>query len=122
MADFRQFYGIDLPLEAEDVECARWGLLWHALPRESRTARRQFPDLAWSEGEHMLNQAVYYLHMLEWRLCTKDGKRGIRAPQPQRTPGERADAERRRANAESARADIDRILGIPEGARKWQST
>lgn len=62
----------------------------------------------------MLNQAVYYLHMLEWRLCTKDGKRGIRAPKPTRTPGERADAERRRANAESARADIDRILGIEE--------
>lgn len=76
MADFRQYYGIDLPLEAEDVDCARWGLLWHALPRESRTARRQFPDLEWSAGEHMLNQATYYLHMLEWRLCTKDGQGG----------------------------------------------
>ena len=115
MADFRQFYGIDLPLEPEDVDCARWGLLWHALPRESRTARRQFPDLEWSEGEHMLNQAVYYLHMLEWRLCTKDGQRGRRAPQPSPTPGERADAERRRENAERARGEIDRILGIPEG-------
>ena len=63
----------------------------------------------------MLNQAVYYLHMLEWRLCTKDGQRVRRVPQPSPTPGERADAERRRANAESARADIDRILGIEEG-------
>ena len=115
IADFRQFYGIDLPLEPEDVDCARWGLLWHALPRESRTARRQFPNLEWSAGEHMLNQAVYYLHMLEWRLCTKDGQRGRRAPQPPRTPGERADAERRRENAERARGEIDRILGIPEG-------
>lgn len=115
MADFRQYYGIDLPLEAEDVDCARWSLLWHALPRESRTARRQFPDLEWSTGEHMLNRATYYLSMLEWRLCTKDGQRGLRAPKPPKTPGERADAERRRANAESARAEIDRILGIPEG-------
>lgn len=99
----------------EDVDCTRWGLLWHALPRESRTARRQLPDLEWSEGEHMLNQAVYYLHMLEWRLCTKDGQKGLRTPKPTKTPGERADAERRRASAESARADIDRILGIEEG-------
>lgn len=115
MADFRQFYGIDLPLEAEDVGCARYGLLWHALPRESRTARRQLPDLEWSDGEHMLNRATYYLSLLAWRLCTKDGQRGRRAPQPLRTPGERADAERRRANAEAARDEIDRILGIPEG-------
>lgn len=97
------------------MDCRRWAMLWHALPRESRTARRQFPDLAWTEGEHMLNRATYYLSLLAWRLCTKDGQKGIRSPKQPKTPGERADAERRRANAESSRADIDRILGIPEG-------
>lgn len=115
MADFRQFYGIDLPMEAGDEDCRRWAMLWHALPRESRTARRQSPALEWSEGEYMLNQVVYYLSLIAWRQCTKDGQRGRRAPQPPRTPGERADAERRRANAEAARGEIDRILGIPEG-------
>ena len=56
MADFRQFYGIDLPLEAGDEDCRRWAMLWHALPRESRTARRQSPALEWGEGEYMLNR------------------------------------------------------------------
>lgn len=115
MADFRQFYGIDLPLEAGDEDCRRWAMLWHALPRESRTARRHSPELEWGTGEYMLNQAVYYLNLLAWRQCTKDGQKGRCAPQPPKTPGERADAERRRANAEASRGEIDRILGIPEG-------
>ncbi len=115
MADFRQFYGIDLPLGPTDDDCARWGLLWEALPRESRTARRLAPDLEWSPAEHMLSQATYYLSLLAWRQCTKDGQKGRRAPQPPKTPGERAEAERRRANAEASRGEIDRILGIPEG-------
>lgn len=115
VADFRQFYGIDLPLDPADVDCRRWALLWEALPRESRTARRMDPDLEWSAGEHMLSMACYYLSLLAWRQCTKDGQKGRRAPQPPKTPGERADAERRRKNAEAARGEIDRILGIPEG-------
>ena len=45
VADFRQFYGMDLPLEPVDEDCSRWALLWYALPRESRTARRQSPEL-----------------------------------------------------------------------------
>lgn len=115
MADFRQFYGIDLPLEADDSDCTRWAMLWHALPRESRTARRKVPDFEWSVGEHMMNRAAYFLDLIAWRLVTKDGAKGRNAPKPQKTPGERAEAERHRANAEAARGEIDRILGISEG-------
>ena len=101
MADFRQFYGIDLPLEAGDEDCRRWAMLWHALPRESRTARRQSPALEWSEGEYMLNQAVYYLHLIAWRQCTKDGQKGRRSrrrpPARGRTPSGAAPTPRRRA-------------------------
>lgn len=112
VADFRQFYGIDLPLEADDVDCRRWAMLWHALPRESRTARRHSPALEWSEGEYMLNQVVYYLNLLAWRQCTRDGRKGRNAPKPPRTPGERARAEQHRASAEAARGEIDEILGM----------
>lgn len=115
MADFRQFYGIDLPLEPEDADCRRWALLWEALPRESRTARRMDPDLEWSAGEHMLSLACYYLSLLAWRQCTKDGQKGRNAPKQPKTPGERARAERHRKNAEDSRGEIDRILGITEG-------
>ena len=84
MADFRQFYGIDLPLGPTGDDCARWGLLWEALPRESRTARRLAPDLEWSPAEHMLSQATYYL-----------GRAG--RPARGRTPGAAAPTPRRRA-------------------------
>lgn len=115
LADFRQFYGIDLPLEPEDVDCARWAMLWHALPRESRTARRLSPELEWTEGEYMLSQMSYYLHLLAWRQITKDGSKGRNAPRPPKTPLERAQAIRHRDAAQAARSEIDRILGIPEG-------
>lgn len=103
MADFRQFYGIDLPLEAGDEDCTRWAMLWHALPRESRTARRQSPALEWSEGEYMLNQAVYYLKLLAWRQCTKDGRKGRRAPS-RRRPRARGQTPSDAAPTRSARA------------------
>lgn len=104
MADFRQFYGIDLPLEAGDEDCTRWAMLWHALPRESRTARRQSPALEWSEGEYMLNQAVYYLRLLAWRQCTKDGQKGRRAPPSRRRPRARGRTPSDAAPTRSARA------------------
>ena len=73
VADFRQFYGIDLPIEPTDEDCSRWALLWYALPRESRTARRQSPELRWSEAEYMLAMAVYALDVIKWQR-TKDGQ------------------------------------------------
>ena len=94
VADFRQYYGIDLPVEPTDDDCSRWSLLWYALPRESRTARRQTPELRWSEGEYM---------------------RGRNKPHPLKTPAERAEAQQHRDNALAAREDIDGILGMHEG-------
>lgn len=66
VADFRQFYGVDLPIEPTDEDCSRWALLWYALPRESRTARRQSPELRWSEAEYMLAMAVHALDVIKW--------------------------------------------------------
>ena len=104
VADFRQFYGMDLPLEPVDEDCSRWALLWYGLPRESRTARRQSPELRWSEGEYMLASAVHALEVLVWQR-TKDGRRGGAATT--RWP---------RAKASTG------FWGYGKGARKWQST
>ena len=104
VADFRQFYGMDLPLEPVDEDCSR----------RPRLARRQSPELRWSEGEYMLASAVHALEVLVWQR-TKDGRRGRNKPRPPRTPAERAEAQRRRDNALAAREGIDRILGILEG-------
>lgn len=114
VADFRQFYGIDLPIEPTDEDCSRWSMLWFALPRESRTARRQSPELRWSEAEYMLAMAVYALDVIKWQR-TKDGQHNRNRPKPLRTPAERAAAERRRDSALAAREEIDAILGMHEG-------
>lgn len=111
VADFRQFYGIDLPLAPTDEDCSRWALLWQALPRESRSYRRFHPEGEWSEGEYMLASCAYYLNLLAWRQMTKDGQKGRNAPKPIRTPAQRAEAERRRDSAMGARGEIARALG-----------
>lgn len=114
VADFRQYYGIDLPVEPTDDDCSRWSLLWYALPRESRTARRQTPELRWSEGEYMLAMAVHALEVIAWQR-TRGGQRGRNKPHPLKTPAERAEAQQHRDNALAAREDIDGILGMHEG-------
>lgn len=90
-------------------------MLWHALPRESRTARRLSPELEWDAGEYMLSQAVYYLQLLAWRQLTKAGQKGRNPPQPPRTPADVAEADRHRDAAQASRGEIDKILGFSEG-------
>lgn len=112
VADFRQFYGIDLPLvptPCDGVE--RLALLWSQLPRDSRVARLHSPDLTWGEGEWLAWAVEAGVRRLCWML-SEDGRRGRNAPRPLPTPGERARNEARRDAALSARADIDRALGL----------
>lgn len=113
VADFRQFYGIDLPVEEPDEwpGLARHALLWSALPRESRCARRLATDCEWGPAEHLLRQVEYDLRVLCWQN-TEDGHRGRNRPQPLQTPSERA-GNRRRADAALARRDeIAAAFGI----------
>lgn len=111
VADFRQFYGIDLPIGPTGDDCSRWALLWGALPRESRCARRLAPACEWSQAEYLLASCEYYLHTIAWQR-TKDGAKGRNVPRPLKTPAERAEAERRRDEALAARSEIDAILGM----------
>ena len=115
VADFRQFYGIDLPLAPTDGDCSRWALLWQALPRESRCCRRFHPEAEWSEGEYMLASCMHYLHLLARRQVTRDGAKGRNPPRPPRTPAQRAEAERRRDAALASQNEIAARLGYDPG-------
>lgn len=110
MADFRQFYGIDLPLAPEDGDLPRRALLWAALPCESRTARRKNPALEWSTAEYLLRNVEYYVHLLWWSR-TKDAKRGRNVPEPVPTPGQEAAARTRAGHALANKESITRRLG-----------
>ncbi len=111
MADFQQFYGLALPLEGDPGDLPRMALLWDMLPEQSRTARRQRPELAWTTADYMLWRMEHQLRLLSWGLSDKKS-RSPRAPQPLKTPGQLADARARRDHALAARAEIDTILGM----------
>ena len=114
VADFRQFYGVDLPVGDDEggwPDLARAALLWRSLPPESRCARRMSPSLRWTQTDYLLRAVEHDLRVLIWTR-TRDGEKGRRFPEPIRTPAERADAERRRDSALSERGEIDRILGM----------
>lgn len=115
MADFRQFYGIDLPIEddAEFNDLPRAALLWSALPRESRCARRMNPDLLWSDGEYLLRSIEHGVQVLIWQR-TKDGSKGRRQPKPLPTPSERVRAQEKADKALANKKAMAEALGIAE--------
>lgn len=86
-------------------------LLWEQLPAESRTARAQAPTLEWGTTDYLLWQIEYQLRCLAWSL-TYDKKHQVPKPRPIQTPGQMAEAHRKRDNALAAREEIDRLLGL----------
>lgn len=86
-------------------------LLWDMLPEQSRTARRQRPELSWTATDYLLWRVEYQLRALTWGMGDPK-KRGNRAPQPLKTPGQIAEARARGDRALAARAEIDEILGM----------
>lgn len=116
MADFRRFYGIDLPLSDEGLTQEQWeryAELWARLPAESVTARRLNPDAAWGEAERLLRMLELDVRSLAW-MFSEDGKRNVNRPQPVKSPGEVAAAERRKEAALAERGNIASAFGVIE--------
>lgn len=115
VADFMQYYGVALPLDDEGMDAiadgTMYGILWEQLPKESRTARRDCPDLIWGDAERLLWSIEYSLRILTWQK-SKDGSKGRNRPRPLQTPMER---HRNRQAADAAiahKAEIDKVLGM----------
>lgn len=113
VADFQRFYGISLPVDegAEIPDLARMALLWQALPDDARCVRRAVPAALWTSTDYLLRAIEHAVRVLVWQR-TEDGAKGRNAPEPIKSPAERARAEARRDEALAAREEIDRILGI----------
>jgi hypothetical protein len=115
VCDFRQFYGVDLPLAPEEgADLARLATLWTGLPRESRTARRMDPSLEWGPTDYLLRNVELWTH-LAWWAQTKDARRRRNAPKPVETPGEAADARVRAERARASRRRVALMLGVDPG-------
>ena len=89
----------------------RMALLWAQLPAESRTARMQAPTLEWQTGDYLLWQIEFQLRTLIWAL-TYDKKHPTPKPRAIQTPGQLADAQRKRDHALAAKDQIDKLLGL----------
>lgn len=115
VADFKQYYNIDLPLCEEGLDAVedgmRLGILWSQLPASSRVARADLPDLAWGDSERLLWSIEYTLRVIAWQR-TEDGAKGRRKPKPLQTPAERSANIRNAEEAIADRAEVDRILGM----------
>lgn len=86
-------------------------VLWSQLPAGSRTARAESPTLEWGTTDYLLWQIEFNLRNLIWAL-TSDAKHPAPKPQPIKTPGQIAEAHRKRDHALAARDEIDRMLGL----------
>lgn len=113
LADFRQFYGIDLPLleglslEEEAPEMTRWAMLFEQLPPDSRA----MTEHGWGWREYLLRDIEYWAHTAAW-LASEDGAKGANPPRRVKAPGEREDAERLRDEALAAKESIAAAYGI----------
>lgn len=117
MADFRRFYGIDLPDDPHELGITRiwrrYAELYARLPRESIAARNADPDSAWSVEAMLLREVEFRLHNLVW-MDSDDGQKRINPPKPIPLPTEQAEMERKRVEAMAAKEQIKDIYNIKE--------
>lgn len=118
VADFRQTYGIDLPLVggfdgATDEDLRRWQVLYSQLPARSRVSVRLEPDNLWDDKTRLLDMIEHELRCFHYGF-TEDAKKRVNAPQRILSPGERDRNERRRDSALAAREEIAAALGVDE--------
>lgn len=118
VADFRQTYGIDLPLGggfdgATDEDLCRWQVLYSQLPARSRVSVRLEPDNLWDDKTRLLDMIEHELRCFHYGF-TEDAKKRVNAPQRIMSPGELARNERRRDSALAAREEIAAALGVDE--------
>lgn len=116
VADFRQFYGMDVPCDpwADMGDLPRFAMLWSRLPSESRTARRLNPSLGWDDQTQMLQRIEYWLHWIQWSR-TEDARHKRNRPSPLEPPWERLQRERRAEESREHKDEIAMELGYDPG-------
>jgi hypothetical protein len=120
VADFQQFYNLDVLALAQELEgdettatIERLATLCAQLPRESRLMRATSPALEWSDETYLLSRCEYLLRCIQWML-SEDGAKGANRPQPMPTPVQVA--EDTRAAEATDFAYIDAMLrGVTGG-------
>ena len=119
VADFRQYYALDLPLEdiseIDDLaDFKRLSVLYSALPETSRSMRKNAPACEWTQTDYLLWAIEFNLRMIQWGMLDKKARQGQQPPKPMQTPAERAEKHEKARRAEESKARINEILGITD--------
>ena len=115
LADFQQYYGIDLwPTDWDSLDedhAAHLAALTQQLPSDSRCMRSVKPVGAYGMGVQLLRMIEHNQRVWHW-ANTKEAKDKDTAPEPISLPGEdearQAKAEREQRNA----LEVAAILGV----------
>lgn len=119
VADFRQYYAINLPLEdineIDDIaDFERLSVLYSMLPETSRCVRKNAPACEWTPTDYLLWQIEFDLRLIQWGMLDKKARQGQKPPKPMQTPAERAELHEKAKHAKENKARIDKILGITD--------
>lgn len=120
MADFRQYYAIDLPtqdineiLDIQDFK--RLVMLYSALPQGARCISKHAPAAEWNTTDYLLWTIEFDIRQLMWSMLDKKARAGNRPPKPLPTPSERAEKFEKAKRAEENKQRINQILGMDRG-------
>lgn len=119
VADFRETYGVDLPLAgggvaaASDDELERWQVLFSQLPPRSRVRCRLDPDSLWDDRTRLLALIEHDLRLFQWSF-SKDAAKKANVPRMVPSPGEHARNVERRDAALAAKREIAGAFGVDE--------
>lgn len=117
VADFRQYYALDLPLEdineIDDIkDFKRLVLLHSTLPASARCIRVNAPACEWGNTEWLLWAIEFDIRQLQYGMLDKKARQKQKPPKPMQTPAERAEKHEKAKRAEENKARINNILGI----------
>ena len=87
------------------------------LPRDSRIARAEHPELEWAEETYVLAAIKHGIDVLVWQN-TEDARHKRGYPKPMRTPADRArELHNERVSTPERMARVADALGLPPDRR-----
>jgi hypothetical protein len=118
LADFQQYYGIDLWWQLYSgleklprLDVAHMAALAYQLPPDSRVKRAVDPTGSNSTELQMLRRIEYNQRCYAWSK-TKDAEHKRNEPQPVLLAGEREDVERREREQKQAAVDVAEAFNL----------
>lgn len=87
-ADFQETYNLNLDRMGVDYSYSHAAILVGQLPRSSRVISAICPDAEWDQATWFLSSIEHGIRVLIWQN-TRDGSRGVNAPQPVKAPSDR---------------------------------